>query len=92
MALAPDISGVCSVVETLETTSKPTKTASTTIVSRVTGVHHVLPFQCGRGAAACRTAAVVGQAGSGDDLVVEVRGDLRRPSVISASRLATFWA
>ena len=37
MALAPDISGVCSLLVTLETTSKPTNTASTTTVSSVIG-------------------------------------------------------
>jgi len=34
IAFAPDISGVWRVLETLETTSKPTKTASTKTVSR----------------------------------------------------------
>ena len=33
IAFAPDISGVCSTVETFETTSKPTNTASTKMVS-----------------------------------------------------------
>ena len=32
MALAPDISGVCSLLVTLETTSNPTNTESTTTV------------------------------------------------------------
>ena len=36
IALAPDISGVCSVEETLEITSMPTKTLSTKIVSQTT--------------------------------------------------------
>jgi hypothetical protein len=36
IALAPDISGVCSTDDTFETTSKPTKTDSTKNVSRVT--------------------------------------------------------
>ncbi len=36
MALAPLISGVCRVVDTLETTSKPTNTASTKKVNSVT--------------------------------------------------------
>src|SRR6476620_9912761 len=35
MALAPDISGVCSVEDTLEMTSMPTNAASTKIVSQV---------------------------------------------------------
>jgi len=35
MAFAPDISGVCSTEETFDTTSKPTKTASTKNVSSV---------------------------------------------------------
>ena len=35
MALAPDISGVCSVEETLEITSMPTNTLSTKMVSQV---------------------------------------------------------
>ena len=37
MALAPDISGVCSVEETLEITSMPTKTLRTKIVSQTIG-------------------------------------------------------
>ncbi len=36
IAFAPDISGVCSVVDTFETTSKPMKTARTKNVSSVT--------------------------------------------------------
>ena len=40
IALAPDISGVCSVEETLEITSMPTKTLSTKIVSQTTGLAH----------------------------------------------------
>ena len=39
IALAPDISGVCSVEDTLEITSMPTNTVSTKIVSRTTLVH-----------------------------------------------------
>jgi hypothetical protein len=37
MALAPDISGVCKVEDTLEITSIPTKIASTKIVSQMSG-------------------------------------------------------
>ena len=43
MALAPDIKGVCSVLETLETTSKPTNTAKTVMVSRRDAVHQETP-------------------------------------------------
>jgi hypothetical protein len=37
IALAPDISGVCSVEETLEITSTPTKIDNTKIVSQMIG-------------------------------------------------------
>ena len=79
IALAPDISGVCSTEETLDTTSKPTKTASTKNVSSVVPSRHavVLPGRVTQAA--------------GDDLVVEVRHDLP-VSVISSSRFTTLRA
>ena len=74
MALAPDISGVCSVEDTLEMTSMPTKTLRMKIVSQTTP--SFMPGSPSRRAsrvASWRICAVVGDARPGDDLVLEVR-------------------
>ena len=69
IALAPDISGVCSVEDTLEMTSKPTKTRE----------HE--ERQQARCRRSCDSAlrplgsAVMGHAHGRDDLVGEVRGE-----------------
>ena len=97
MALAPDISGVCSVEETLEITSMPTKTLRTKIVSQTTASLMRCSPSIGPARAAGRLVpdrAVVGHARAGDDLVLEVRGEgpaLVR-AVIRVTRLTTFWA
>ena len=75
MALAPDISGVCSVEETLEITSMPTKTLRTKIVSQT--MASFMPVSSGGSldrlaGGLVQDRAVVGDAGPGDDLVVEV--------------------
>ena len=65
MALVPDINGVCKVLGTLEITEKPTNPASTKIArlaSSVIGHPSTVP-RCG-------------DAGRGDDLVVEIRHHL----------------
>ena len=77
IALAPDISGVCSVEETLEITSMPTKTLRTKIVSQTTASSHRVwsPSSGRRGVGSWRICAVVGDARAGDDLVLEVGGE-----------------
>ena len=97
MALAPDISGVCSVEDTLEMTSMPTKTLRTKIVSQTMAslMPAVVPSNA-VGSARARIGAVVGDARAGDDLVLEVGGEgacrSPRSRVISVTMLTTFWA
>ena len=77
MALAPDISGVCSTEDTLETTSKPTNTASTKNVSSVVPSAHQASFRV------TQAAATISSSKSGTTW----------PSVvISSSRLTTLRA
>src|SRR4051812_33532084 len=92
IALVCDISGVCSVVGTFEITSKPTNAASTKIVTSViTLIEHRVPAQIDPDSntrkSPCRFApslcsslvldlAAVGDAGGGDDVVLEVDVEL----------------
>ena len=80
MALAPDISGVCRVEETLEITSTPTNTLRMKIVSQTTGSLMTAPLPGRVRVGSCRDLAGVGDAGAGDDLVLEVGGEGRSPS------------
>ena len=78
IALAPVISGVCRVVDTLETTSKPTNTASTKIVSRVMpSISRPLPASVERSRGLVPDHAVVDDAGAGEHLVVQVDDEPR---------------
>src|SRR5215218_967386 len=75
MAFVADISGVCKVFGTLEMTSRPTKAASTRMVSSVIRSTWVLLLSGDAGGglgALVNDLAVARDAGAGDDLVVEV--------------------
>ena len=72
IALVCDISGVCSVVGTFEITSKPTKAARTRIVI---SVNRVIYFA----ALSFLISPPCGDAGGGDDVVLEVDVDARPP-------------
>src|SRR5665811_1210045 len=86
IALVCDISGVCRVVGTFEITSKPTKTASTKIVISVKSVIQIPPASLPHeesdmdvrslprsfGGPLVADLAAVGDAGGGDDVILEV--------------------
>ena len=99
MALAPDISGVCRVEDTLEMTSIPTKTASTKIVSQMTASLIGAPLSGSPGGLAGRrrggTSPLVefsGPEAHGATISSSKSGANSPSRVISSITLTTFWA
>ena len=76
IALVCHISGVCRVVGTFEITAKPTKAARTKIVSSVARSIRSSPPSATCLRALVADLALVGDAGAGDDLVLEVEVQL----------------
>ena len=93
IALAPDISGVCSVEETFEITSMPTKTLRMKIVSQTTAsfmpallLRSPVP-RSPRGSARARIAPSWVTQEPIDDLVLEVGGE--RAALVVARRVGS---